>query len=262
MAIHPTAIVSPDAYVDASVEIGPYAVIDSEVRLGVGCIIGPHVYVTGWTTIGERCRIHCGAVIGEAPQDVKYDGSRTFCDVGPDCIIREHVTIHRGTTPESTTRIGARCFLLAGSHIAHNCEIGNEVTLINGALLAGHVLVGDRVTFGGQAAAHQFTRIGQLSMLAGDASLSLDVPPFALTDRDGRVAGLNRVGMRRAGMSRGEVADVREAYKRLYPSGRCTPEAVPDGVTTDAGRIVAEFVTQESKRGLVGRSRHPDRGRD
>jgi len=262
MAIHPTAIVSPDAHVDASVEIGPYTVIDSEVRLGAGCIIGPHVYITGWTTIGEHCCIHSGAVIGEAPQDVKYDGSRTFCEIGPGCIIREHVTIHRGTTPESTTKIGARCFFLASSHVAHNCVVGDEVTLINGALLAGHVTLGDRVTFGGQAAAHQFTRIGRLSMLAGDTSLTQDVPPFALTDRDGHIAGLNRVGMRRAGMSREEVADVREAYRRLYPPGRCTPEAVPDGVTTDAGRVVAEFVTQESKRGLTGRSRSLDRRRD
>jgi len=255
MSIHPTAIISPRSEIHASVEIAPYVVIDANVRIGAGSVIGLHAHLTGWTTIGENCRVHSGAVIGNEPQDVKYDGSRTFCEIGPDCVIREHVTIHRGTTPESTTRIGARCFLLAGSHVAHNCAVGDDVTLINNALLAGHVTLGDQVTFGGQAAAHQFTRIGRLVMLAGDASVSKDVPPFALTDRDGRVAGLNRVGMRRAGMSREELADVREAYRRLYGSGRCTPDAVSEGVTTDAGRIVAEFVTQPSKRGLTGRSR-------
>jgi len=263
MAIHPTAIVDSRAEIDPSVEIGPYAVVEAHVRILSGCTVGPHAYLTGWTTIGENCRIHCGAVIGHEPQDVKYGGERTFCIIGRDCIIREYVTIHRGTTPESTTRVGERCFLLAGSHVGHNCEVGDGVTLINDVLLAGHVTVGDRAVCGGGAAIHQFVRIGKLVMVAGGSAVTQDVPPYALTDRQGRVSGLNRIGMRRAELSRESIADVREVYKMLYgarPEHQSLHDFLMAESRTDAGREVAEFVAGLSTRGLAGRarSRQPD----
>lgn len=258
MAIHPTAIVDPKAEIDPTVEIGPYAIVEAHVRIAAGCTIGPHAYLNGWTTIGENCRIHCGAVIGHEPQDVKYGGERTFCRIGKDCIIREYVTIHRGTTPESTTEVGEGCLLLAGSHIGHNCVVGNHVTLINDVLLAGHVTVGERSVCGGRVGIHQFVRIGNLVMIAGGAIVTQDMPPFALTDRQGRVSGLNRVGMRRAGMSREAIADVREAYKKLYGasiSRQSLRQVLRDEARTDAGRLVADFIAESSTRGLAGRAR-------
>jgi len=258
MAIHPTAVVDPNAEIDPTVEVGPYAVIDAHVRIAAGCTIGPHAYLTGWTTIGENCRIHYGAVIGHEPQDVKYGGERTFCRIGKDCIIREYVTIHRGTTPESTTEVGEACFLLTGSHVGHNCVVGDHVTLINDVLLAGHVTVGSRTVCGGGVGIHQFVRIGHMVMAAGAAIITQDMPPFALTDREGRVAGLNRVGMRRAGMSREAIADVREAYKKLYGptvARESLHELLRDSVRSDAGRLVADFIAGSSTRGLAGRAR-------
>jgi UDP-N-acetylglucosamine acyltransferase len=258
MAIHPTAIVDSRAEIDGTVEIGPYAVVEANVRIAPGCSIGPHAYLTGWTTIEENCRIHVGAVIGHEPQDVKYGGEPTYCRIGRDSVLREYVTVHRGTTPESTTVVGEGCFLLAGSHVAHNCVVGNGVTLINDTLLGGHVTVGDRTVVGGGAAVHQFVRIGNLVMVAGNASVTQDVPPFALTDRQGRVAGLNRIGMRRANLSRDAISDVREAYKTIYAARTARAELGPllrDNARTDAGRLVADFVAAPSSRTLAGRAR-------
>ncbi len=262
MAIHPSAVVHPKAEIDPSVDVGPFTVIDEHVRVGADCVIGPNAYLTGWTNIERQCRIHFGAVVGHEPQDVKYGGERSFCTVGEGTIIREHVTIHRGTIPESTTTIGARCFFLAGSHVAHNCELGVGVTLINNAMLAGHVSVGDGAVFGGGAGAHQFARIGELAMIAGNAGIGLDIPPFVMTDREGRVAGLNRVGMARSDLTKEEITDVREAFRLWYGSRKgkpFLPETVTAAVCTDAGRRFAAFVTGTSRRGVAGRARRRSR---
>ncbi len=258
MAIHPTAIVNPKAEIDPTVEIGPFCVIDAHVRMGPRCRLCHGVYLTGWTEIGEGCVIHPGAIIGHEPQDVKYQGERSFCRIGRETIVREYVTIHRGTIPESETRVGERCFLLAGSHVAHNCTVGDQVTLINGVLLAGHVEVGDRVTMGGGAAVHQFVRIGELAMIAGNASVTMDVVPFSLVDRDGRVLGLNRVGLRRAELSRDEVREIRELYRVLFGSKLAFREAADRATTlaeTAAGRRIAEFLRTTSRRGFAGPAR-------
>ena len=215
MPIHPTAIIHPKAELDSTADVGPYCIIEGHVRVASGCRLHQGVYLTGWTQIGEDCELHPGVVVGHEPQDIKYKGERSYCRVGRGTILREYVTIHRGTIPDSETVVGEDCFLLVGSHVGHNCTVGDGVTLINDVLLAGHVEIGNRATIGGGAGIHQFVRIGELAMFAGNARVIQDIVPFALVGPEGRVAGLNRIGLRRAGISRDEVHDIRMAYRLL-----------------------------------------------
>ncbi|MEK6675232.1 MAG: acyl-ACP--UDP-N-acetylglucosamine O-acyltransferase [Planctomycetota bacterium] len=263
MPIHPTAIIDPRADLHDSVQVGPHCVIDANVRMGAGCRLYHNVYVSGWTEIGEGCELHPGVIVGHAPQDTKYKGERSFCRIGPRTILREYVTIHRGTVPESETVVGADCFLLGGSHVAHNCRLGDSVTLINNVLLAGHVQIADRVTIGGGSGVHQFVRIGELAMVSGNGRVPMDVVPYALLDVEGRVAGLNRIGMRRSKISREDFADVRDAYRLLFGSGIPFREAVArlqEVVRTPSGRRIAEFLQGNSQRGIAGRSRRRAQG--
>lgn len=261
MAIHPSAIIDPNAELDSTVEVGPFCVIEGNVRVGAGTRLYQGVYLTGWTEIGENCELHPGAIVGHDPQDTKYDGARTYCRVGRGTILREYVTIHRGTTPESETVVGEDCFLLGGSHVAHNCSVGDRVTLINNVLLGGHVTVGDRATLGGGAIVHQFVHIGELAMVAGGARVIQDILPFALTSVEGRVAGLNRIGLRRAGMSREDIEAIRDAFRVLLERGLSTAEACErlarEPPCEPRDRLL-RFVRGESRRGLAGRSR-PER---
>jgi len=265
MPIHPTAIVHPHADVDRSVTVGPYCVIEDHVQIGAGCRLYHNVFLTGWTQIGPDCELHPGVIVGHAPQDVKYKGERSYCRIGRGTVLREYVTIHRGTVPESATVVGEECFLLAGSHVGHNCALGNRVTMINNALLAGHVEVCDGVTIGGAAAVHQFVRIGELAMIAGAARAGMDIVPYALTDADGRIAGLNRVGLRRAGIQRDHVTDIRNAFRILFSTGSPLEhriEQLASAVQSPPGRRLLQFVKASSKRGLAGRSRRNSSGLD
>jgi UDP-N-acetylglucosamine acyltransferase len=258
LAIHPTAIVHRNAEVDPTVEIGPYCVIDEHVQIEAGCRLYHNVYVTGWTRIGENCVIHPGAIIGHEPQDVKYKGERSYCRIGRNVIVREYVTIHRGTDPESETVLGDDCFLLACCHVAHNCRVGRGVTLINNVLLGGHVELADRVTMGGASVVHQFVRIGELVMVAGNARVLMDVVPFALVDIAGRVAGINRVGLRRAGLSGGALGEIRDAYRLLFDRRLGFAEAsrqLEARMSGDFAARIVGFVTSESRRGFAGPSR-------
>ncbi|MCH7705038.1 MAG: acyl-ACP--UDP-N-acetylglucosamine O-acyltransferase [Planctomycetes bacterium] len=260
MSIHPTAIIDTEAELHESVEVGPFCVIEENVRVDAGCTIMHGVFLTGWTHIGKDCTIHPGAIVGHSPQDVKYSGERAYCRIGAGTTIREHVTIHRGSDPESETVVGDECFLLAGSHIAHNCRLGRNVTLINKVLLAGHVSVEDFVTIGGGAGVHEFVRIGERAMVRGGARVPMDVPPFALTDDAGRIAGVNRVGLRRAGIDGEALLDIRQIYRTLYARAARFSEAVATVAGeshTPAGRRPVAFLTAKSQRGLAGRSRRP-----
>lgn len=261
MSIHSTAIVHRDAVIDETAEIGPYAVIDGAVRIGPNVRVYPHAYITGWTKIGAGSEIHPGAIVGHAPQDVAYTGAETYCKIGEKTIIREGASIHRGTDAGSTTVVGNRCFIMAGAHVAHNCVVEDDVTMVNTAALAGHVHVGQRAFIGGGAGIHQFVRIGSLAMIAGHAAQSMDAPPFLLLDVKGRCVGVNSVGMRRAGLTREQRQDVKRAYRILYRSGRPFREAVEalaDEVATDAGRNLLEFLRQPSRRGIA--AGHRSRG--
>ncbi len=260
MRIHPTAIVDRGAELDAAVEVGPYCIIDAHVRVAADCRLYQGVYLTGWTQIGRGCELHPGVIVGNAPQDTKYNGERSYCRIGPGTILREYVTVHRGTDPESETVVGQKCFLLGGSHVAHNCRIGNDVTLINNALLGGYVEIGDRVTIGGGAAVHQFVRIGELAMIGGIARVAQDIVPFALADPAGRIAGINRVGLRRADFPQDHIQEIREAYRILFGQGLPFREAVNRlvrVVKTPPGQRLLHFVQAKSARGFAGRTRSP-----
>ena len=258
MAIHPTAIIDPEAELDGSVVVGPFCVIEGHVRVGAGTRIYQGVYLTGWTDIGENCELHPGVIVGHEPQDTHYGGERSYCRIGRGTVIREHATIHRGTIPESETVVGEECFLLGGCHVAHNCVVGDRVTLINNVMLAGHVEIGDDATLGGGAGVHQFVRVGELAMIAGNARVTKDVPPFALLDVDGRVAGLNRVGLRRAGFPTEEVREMRDAYRLLFPrdrSAQANHEEVTRRFSSPPVKRLMEFLGQDTPRGVAGRTR-------
>ncbi len=227
-SIHPSALIDDGAVLGEGVCVGPYAVIEAGAKLGKGCSIGPHVTVTGACELGSDCRVHAGAVIGDLPQDTAFKGGESFVRIGDGCTIREGVTIHRGTTPGSTTAIGDRCFLMAFSHFAHNVSVGDDVIVANGALLGGYVEVGNGVFISGNCLVHQFVRIGRLAMLGGGSGVSKDVPPFMTTRTLGfnRIAGMNVVGLRRSGVSAEERLQIKKAFTLLFRSGLNTSEAV------------------------------------
>jgi UDP-N-acetylglucosamine acyltransferase len=198
--IHPTAVVEPGAEIDATAEVGPLAFIGGRVRLGPGCRVASHAVVKGDTTIGPRTRIGHHAVLGERPQVRDLEGPPGRLEVGQDNWLRELVTVHAGS-PGSVTRLGDGNLLMAYSHVAHDCQLGNGIELANGVQLAGHVRVGDHAGLGGLAAVHQFVRVGELAFVGAGSMVSQDVPPFCLASGDRtRVYGANTVGLRRQGL--------------------------------------------------------------
>lgn len=219
--IHPTAIVEPGAQLGADVRIGPLAYVAATAVLGDGCVLAPHAVVLDHTTLGARCTVHSGAVIGDLPQDLSFGGEPSYVVTGDDCTFREGATVHRGTKPGTTTRIGHRVFMMANSHAAHNCEVGDHVIMANGTLLGGYVTVGERCVFGGGAAVHQFCHIGRLAMIGSGAFISKDLPPFCIapSSRNSFVAGLNLVGLRRAGLDAARRAQIKQAFHVIYRSG-------------------------------------------
>jgi UDP-N-acetylglucosamine acyltransferase len=254
--IHKTAVVDPGAELGDDVRVGPFAVVEADVRIGAGTVIGPHASILRFTTIGELCEIHAGAVLGDSPQDTAFTECESYVRIGSNCRVREGVTIHRGTDPESATEVGDGCFLMAFSHLAHNVCLGREVVLANGALLGGHVRVGERAFISGHCLVHQFVRIGRVAMLGGGSGVSKDVPPFCTvrTLVFNRVVGLNVVGLRRAGLEPPERAALKKAFRILYRSGRNVSEAVSEirkSVASPAAMEFCEFV-ESSERGICG----------
>ena len=250
--IHPTAIVHPGAKLDATVQIGPYAVIDGGVELGAHCVVGPHVYLTGLTTVGARNRFHAGCIIGDAPQDLKYQDEPTRLLIGDDNVFREHFTVHRSNQPGGATVIGSHNFLMANSHVGHNCHLGNHVILANGALLAGHVTVQDRAFISGNCLVHQFTRVGTLAIMRGGAAISQDLPTFTVARGENGICGLNVVGLRRAGFTVEQRLELKRLYRALFRSGKNLRAALavarPD-FSSPTCLVLLDFVA-ESKRGL------------
>ena len=255
MPVHPTAVVDRLAEIDSSADIGPYAIIDGPVRIGPDVRVYPHAFISGNTQIGARCQIHPGAVVGHLPQDLAFTGGDTFCRIGEDTVIREHAQVHRGTEPGSSTIVGNRCFIMAAGHVGHNCRLEDDVKIVNCALLAGHVHVGKGTFVGGAAAIHQFVRIGELAMIAGQARVLMDIPPYFLADQSGKCAAVNTVGIQRAKFTSEQQDDVKRAFRTLYRSGRPFRDAIVDlaeQVRTDAGRKIKEFVSAPSRRGIAG----------
>lgn len=225
--VHATAIVDPKAELDASVVVGPYAVIGASVRIGAGTTIGAHCVVEGRTTIGRDNRIFQFASLGAAPQDKKYAGEPTELVIGDRNTIREFCTFNLGTVQDGgVTRIGDDNWIMAYVHIAHDCRVGNQVTMANNATLAGHVEVGDWVTIGGLTGVLQRMRIGAHAMIGFASHVGKDVPPFMVVDGNPlAVRGVNLVGLRRRDFSAGRIAAIREMHKLIYRQGKTVEEA-------------------------------------
>lgn len=253
--IHPTAVVHPSAQVADDAEIGPYCLVGEHVKVGARSKLLAHVVVNGYTTIGEETTIYPFCTIGFPSQDRKSAGERSYTTIGSRTTLREYVSIHRATGEEEVTSVGDDCLLLAYVHIAHNCRIGNGVTMSNLAQLAGHVVVEDHATFGGVSGTHQFVRVGKYSFVGGMTKLTRDVPPYLLVEGNpARVYGLNSVGLRRAGFPPEELSELKECYKIMYHSERNISQALTalrEIVQTDAGRHLVEFVEAESARGIL-----------
>ena len=250
--IHPTAIVHPKAKLDTSVEVGPYAVIDEGVELGAQCVIGPHVYLTGLTTIGAHNHFHAGCVVGDAPQDLKYDGAPTRLRIGGHNVFREHVTAHRSTRPDEETIIGSHNFLMAGAHVAHNCVVGDHVILANGALLGGYAVVQDRAFISGNCCVHQFTRVGTLALMQGGSAISKDLPPFTVAALVNEICGLNVVGLRRAGFTAEQRMELKRLYHLLFRGGKNLAAALAEAqkqFTSTPAKTLLDFIAG-AKRGV------------
>jgi UDP-N-acetylglucosamine acyltransferase len=228
MAIHPTAVVEPGAQVDASCEIGPYAVVGANVKLGARTVVAAHGIVTGHTTLGEGNRVFPHAVIGEAPQDLKYRGEPTALVIGDRNTFRECVTINLGTVQGGgVTTIGNGCLFMAYSHVGHDCRIGDGAIIANSVALAGHIELEDHVHISGLAAAHQFCRIGRLAFVSGLTGVVMDVPPYCtVVGARAELAGLNTVGMQRGGMTEEQIGRVKQAYKIVFRSNLGLAEAL------------------------------------
>jgi UDP-N-acetylglucosamine acyltransferase len=250
--IHPTAIVHPRAQLDPSVEVGPFAVIDADVVVGPDCRIGPYVYLTGKTVIGPGNRFYPGCVIGEAPQDVKYKDEPARLEIGSHNLFREGFTAHRSAKPGEATVIGSHNFLMVNSHVAHNVRLGDHVILANGALLAGHVEVADRAFISGNCLVHQFTRVGTLAMMQGGSAISKDLPPFTIARGANHLAGLNVIGLRRAGYTTAQRLELKQLYRQLLRRHGQFSAALAEAqtnFTSAPARTLLDFVAA-SKRGV------------
>ena len=218
MAVHPTAIVAPGAEIDPSCEIGPYAIIGPNVRMGPRNTVGAHAVVDGDTTIGSGNRIFAHAAVGGIPQDLKYAGEPTKLVIGDGNRFREFCTVHIGTAGGGgVTRIGDGCLLMANSHVAHDVQLGNGCILANCATLGGHVVVEDRVTIGGLSAAHQFARIGRHAFVSGMTGVVMDVAPYCtVSGSRAEMAGVNVIGLQRAGYADEQIGRIKEAYRIVF----------------------------------------------
>jgi UDP-N-acetylglucosamine acyltransferase len=252
--IHPTALIAPEADLGEDVQVGPYVVVEGAVRIGPGCVVKPGAHLIGPLTMGCHNSVFGGAVIGEQPQHLRYAAEPTRLVIGDHNIIREHVTIHRGTSHSWETRIGDHNFLMANSHIAHDCRIGNHCIIANGALLAGHCILEDNVYLSGNCALHQFVHVGRLALLSGVSASTKDIPPFIIQQRMNCVVGVNVIGMRRAGIPAANIEAVRRAFHLLYRSELVLPAAMMQ-IERDLGHVaeVAEMLTfiRAASRGIT-----------
>ncbi|OGP64305.1 MAG: acyl-[acyl-carrier-protein]--UDP-N-acetylglucosamine O-acyltransferase [Deltaproteobacteria bacterium RBG_13_53_10] len=254
--IHSTAIVDSNAEIGEGVDIGPYSVVEGGVSIGEGTKIGPHVIIREGTRIGKRCQIFQFASIGEAPQFLGYKGEKTFLQIGDHNVIREFVTLHRGTVKGGgKTAVGNDNFFMAYSHVAHDCQIGNQVVLANGAALGGHILIEDYATIGGLSAVHQFCQIGTHAFVSGLTGVPLDIPPYMLAAGNrARLYGLNTVGLKRHKFPEETVRVLKKAYRTIFRSGLALEKALQKIREDEIPpcpevRHLLDFI-QRSKRGI------------
>lgn len=253
--IHPTALVDPGARLDDGVEIGPFAVVESDTEIGENTIVGPNAVIRPGARIGKECHIWQGASIAAAPQDLKFKGESTLLRIGDGTTVREFCTLNRGTSAHGETSIGSGCLIMAYSHVAHDCVIGNNVVAANNLAMAGHVSVGDNVNIGGVVSIHQFCRIGSYAFIGASSYLNVDVVPYALTSNEPtRVVGVNKIGLERRGFSPERRSTISRAFRVLFREFASMGEAMAAleeryGDDPDVG-LLKDFVTQ-SKRGIL-----------
>lgn len=250
--IHPTAFIHPSARLASDVEVGPQAFVDADTVIGPGCRIMHGAHIGRWTTLGKSNLVYPGAVIGHDPQDVGYKGEEAYTIIGDRNIMREGVTIHRGNRPGTETVIGNDNFFMVNSHVAHNCQLGNNIILVNGALLGGHAEIADRVIISGNCQVHQFVKIGTFAMMRGGSSVSKDLPPFCINNEVNRLRAINSVGLKRNGYDSSRVRAIRTAFKTLFRSGM--------GLTTAMAKVEQEQEPTEDVRLLLDFIRTSERG--
>ena len=225
--IHPTAIIAPDARIGENVEVGPFAIIGEGCEIGDGSVIGPRATLERYVRLAANVRIGIGSVLGGDPQDLKFGGEQTFVEIGEGTTIREYATINRGTAQSGKTSVGRSCFVMSYVHLAHDCHVGDNVILVNGAQLAGHVTVDDHAIISGLSAVHQFVRIGRHSFIGGASRVANDVPPFLrVVGNPVKPYGLNSVGLQRRGFPENVMRELKRAYRILFRSELNLSQAV------------------------------------
>ena len=255
MRIHSTAIVDPGAELAGDTEIGPYSIIEAGVMIQSGCKIGPHVLLASGACLGKNIQVFKGAVIGTAPQDLKFRDQPTVAIVEDGTIVREFTTIHRGTDATGQTVVGRDCMLMAYSHVAHDCVLEDKVVMANSVNLGGHVHIEEQAVIGGVVPVHQFVRIGCHSMIAGGTRVPKDVPPFILAANEPlRFNGLNSIGLRRRGFSAQRISEIKHAYKLIYLSDLNVSQGIARikeemNISPDVQHII-DFI-QGSERGII-----------
>ncbi|MEX2091271.1 MAG: acyl-ACP--UDP-N-acetylglucosamine O-acyltransferase [Pirellulales bacterium] len=261
MSIHPLAAVSPYAILGNHVKIGPFSVVEPGVEIGDGSTLASRVVVRTGTSLGRDNIVCEGAVLGGMPQHLHMPEFPGRVVIGDNNVIRENVTVHRAMDADEVTQIGNGCLLMVGAHVAHDCTLGNNVILTNNSMLGGHVTVSDRAYVSGGVAVHQFCRIGRLAMVGGLARVTRDVPPFVTVDGGcTMVVGLNRVGLRRAGLTPQQMTDLKEAYRVIYRSGLPWDEMLDTLQTQFTNGPAAEFLMfflGDNTRGYVQERRTP-----
>ena len=254
--IHPTAVVDPKAIIDNSVTIGPHCVIGPNVTIGPECNLIALCYITGHTTLGSGNTVYPGASIGAPPQDISFDLKKvSYVEIGDNNVLRENISIHRGSKENSITKVGNDCYIMANTHIAHNCQLGNNIVMVNFAGLAGFVTLGDGCFLSGNAVIHQFCRAGRFAMLSGVSAISKDLPPFMIADgRNGAVRGVNIIAMRRNGFSNKAIRAIKNVYNIFYRNDLNVKNAI-EKIKTEVEQIpeVIEFVefVESSERGVL-----------
>jgi UDP-N-acetylglucosamine acyltransferase len=258
MPIHPTAIIDSTCEISPEADIGPYCTIGPQTRIGAGTVFDSHVSVRGWTSIGERCRFYSHSSIGTDPQDLKYKGETTLLQIGNDNVFREFVSLNRGTKGgHGITVIGNGNFLMAYSHVAHDCVLGNHVIMANAATLAGHVIVGDHATVGAFSAVHQFCRVGPHAFIGGFSVVTRDALPFIKTvgaRNEAKIYGINSMGLQRKGFSAQSMEELKRIYRILFRSNMNTGDALARAkeitwATAEVSTLI-QFI-ETSERGFI-----------
>ncbi len=255
--IHSTAIVNPEAKLGDNFSAGPYAVIEGDVEIGNDCSVGPHTVIYSGARIGNRVKIFQGASVANLPQDLKYSGEPTLFIIGDDTVVREFATLHRGTKETGKSQIGKNCLLMAYSHVPHDCEVGDNCIIANAVQIGGHSHIEDWVIIGGLAGLHQFSRVGEHSMIAGAAKITQDVPPYILAvNNPAEFGGLNIVGLKRRGFKPEDIQILKDVYGLIYNKSHNVSQAVKIIEEKFGDNVYAKKVLNflsQSKRGIVGK---------